>query len=324
MMRSKPCWKVLIVTAIMAAGGEAQAQNGGARYDGEVAAGVFQRIDPGSRWGRGLELSEGGRAQSNTTATSENFVINRDTFGLPGQGTIFDHQMTLGFRGIWPAGSALTATEPDLSSSKDDDEKITYYTMRYDGIQLGFSYSSVLERGADHLTYLAAPTKHDVIALGANYDRRFDEFGVGVSAGYLSANAFDDLETPGTETFTLGARFDMGGLRVSGGFQKGNELRENANQLASSDGDKVWNLGARYRWGRNDVGFTYAYGENRAVLNAPGEDTFDAATLSYVRKLDRGVKWSVNLIWADHGGESTSGADDNEGAALGTMIRLSF
>ena len=64
MMRSKTCWKVLIVTAIMAAGGEAQAQNGGARYDGEVAAGVFQRIDPGSRWGRGLELSEGGRAQN--------------------------------------------------------------------------------------------------------------------------------------------------------------------------------------------------------------------------------------------------------------------
>ena len=59
----------------------------------------------------------------------------------------------------------------------------------------------------------------------------------------------------------------------------------------------------------------------RAVLEAPGEDTFDAATLSYVRELDRGVKWSVNLLWADHDGEA---AADTDGTALSTAIRLSF
>ncbi len=57
------------------------------------------------------------------------------------------------------------------------------------------------------------------------------------------------------------------------------------------------------------------------MLEAPGEDTFDAATLSYVRELDRGVKWSVNLLWADHDGEA---AADTDGTALSTAIRLSF
>ena len=321
-MRHQVCWKGLIVTAIVAAGGVAQAQTGGARPDAESAAGVSDRIDPGSRWGRGLELSEDGRARSTTSAGSENFVVYRDTLGSPGASV--DHRMTLGYSGIWPTGSGLTASKPSLSSGEEDDEKTIYYTMRYDGIQLGLSYFAGLERGIEHSADSAVPTNRDGIALGANYDRRFDEFGIGVSAGYSSSDAFDDQEVPDMESFAIGARFDVGGLRVSGGFQKGNEPREDANQLASAGWDETWSLGARYRWGRNDVGLAYAFGENRVVPEAPGADNFDAATLSYARQLDRGVKWSVNLLWADHGGETIGGADDNDGTALSTAIRLSF
>ena len=342
-MRHQPCWKGLIVTAIVAAGGVAQAQTGGARYDAEAAAGASDRIDPGSRWGRGLELSEGGRAHSNTPTRGENFVVIRDPRGSPVPGASVDHRMTLGFRGIWPTGSissnrptarplldwrhdgsGLATSGPGLSSSEEDDEKIIYYTLRYDGIQLGLSYVSGLERGSDRSADSAAATNHDGIAVGANFDRRFDDFGVGVSAGYVSADAFDDLEMPDMDALTVGARFDVGGLRVSGGFQMANEPREDAKQLAASGWDETWNLGARYRWGRNDVSLAYAYGENRADLKAPGDDKFDAATLSYIRKLDRGVKWSVNLLWAAHSGQATGGAADIDGTALSTAVRLSF
>ncbi len=320
----RPCWIGLIVTAIVAVGGvaQAQAQTGGARYGTEAAAGGSDRIEPGSRWGRGFELSENARARSNSPGTGENFVVDRDALGEPGGG--IDHRMTLGYGGIWPTGSGLTMREGGLSSSEADDEKIIYYTMRYDAVQLDLSYFSGLGRGADRSADPAAAANRDGIALGANYDRRFDEFGVGLSAGYVSSDAFDDPRTPNTDTLAVGARFDVGGLRVSGGFHKGNEPREDANQPAAAGWDETWNLGARYRWGRNDVGFAYAFGENRAVLEAPGEDTFDAATLIYVRNLDRGIKWSVNLIWADHAGEATSGADGNDGTALSTAIRLSF
>ncbi len=340
-MRPRPSWIVLIVAAIMSAGGVAQAQTGGARSDAEAAAGVSDRIDPGSRWGRGLELSEGGRAHSNTPG--ENFFVIRDTLGSPGPGASVAHRMTLGFRGIWPNGlgssnrpiarplldwkhddSGLTTSGPGLSSNAQDDEKTIYYTMRYDGIQLGLSYFSGLERGTNLSADSAASTNRDAIAFGANYDRRFDDFGVGVSAGYVSADAFDEREMPNMDALTIGARFDVGGFRLSGGFQMSNEPREDAKQLATSGWDETWNLGARYRWGRNDVSLAYAYGENRADLKAPGDERFDAATLSYVRELDRGVKWSVNLLWADQGGEAAGSADDTDGTALSTAIRLSF
>ncbi len=336
-MRHQTCWKSLIVTAILVAGGAAQAQTGGA------PAGASDRIDPGSRWGRGLELSEDSRIHSNTPTRGENFFVIRDALESPGPGASVAHRMTPGFRGFWPTGSGSsnrptarplldgkhdnsgrTTSGPGLSSSEQDDEKTIYYTMRYDGIQLGLSYFAGLQRGTDPSTDSAVPTNRDGIALGANFDRRFDDFGVGVSAGYISADAFDDREMSNVDALTVGARFDVGGFRLSGGFRRSNEPREDAKQLATSSWDETWILGARYRWGRNGVSLAYAYGENRTDLKAPGDERIDAATLSYDRELDRGVKWSVNLLWADHGGEAAGSADDTDGTALSTAVRLSF
>ena len=324
----------MIVAAILVVGGAAQAQTGGARYGAEAAAGGSDRIDPGSRWGRGLELSQGGRAHSDIPTKGEFFFVIRDTLGSPGPGASADNRMTPGFRGFWPTarpvldgkhdGSGPTTSGPGLSPSEKDDEKTIYFTMRYDDIQLGLSYFSGLERGTDLSADSAVPTNRDAIAFGANFDRRFDDFGVGVSAGYISADALNDLEMPNMDAVTVGARFDVGGFRLSGGFQMSNEPREDASQLVMSGWDETWNLGARYRWGRNDVSLAYAYGENGADLKARGDEKFDAASLSYVRKLDRGVKWSVNLLWADHSGETTGSADDTDGTALSTAIRLSF
>ena len=46
--------------------------------------------------------------------------------------------------------------------------------------------------------------------------------------------------------------------------------------------------------------------------------------LSYARNLGPGVKWSVNLIYADYTGEVAGSTDDNDGVAATTAIRLNF
>jgi hypothetical protein len=348
--RYQPYWKALIAIAIVAGGGVAQAQipPGGARYDAEAASGVSQTMDPGSRWGRGLELSEGGFALSNTPIKGDGFVVIQDASGTlipgpPGPEVSTDHRMTLGFRGIWPtdsrstdqpiarplldwrhSGTGLTTRGPGSAASDEDIEKIIHYTMRNDGIQLGLSYFQGLERGIDNSAESGATTNPDGIALEANYGRQFYPYGIGLSVGYVAADAFDNRVLPHTDAWTVGARFDVGGLLVSGEFRMASDPREDGKQLAESSWDETWNLGARYRWGRNDVSLGYVYGDNRTVPKAPGDDKYDAATLSYVRELDRGVKWSVNLLWADHSGETISDRDESGGTALSTAIRLSF
>lgn len=319
------CWQSLIVTAIVVTGGVAQAQTTESGHNSRASTGVIDRIVPDSRWGNGLELSKGGLALSQKSIKDESFII-RDASDspIPGVEANVDHRMSLGFRGIWSAETDLANPQESVSSSAEADEKIIYYTMRYDSIRLGLSYFPGTQRETDSSAASNAPSEQDSIALGANYDRRFDRIGVGVSAGYASTDAFSDLAIPDTDAWTVGARFDVGGLRVSGGVQLGGDSGDDVKLLAATGWDEAWNLGARYRWGRNDVSLAYAYGENRHDLEAPGDDKLDTATLSYARKLDGGVQWSINLFWADHDGKATGNAIDNDGTALSTAIRLSF
>jgi hypothetical protein len=96
---------VLIVTAILGAGGIAQAQTGGARHGTEPAAGVSDRVDSGTGWGGGFELSDGGLARSGLPARDEAYVVIRDIFGsltLGPEATAAPnaaHRMTVGSSG---------------------------------------------------------------------------------------------------------------------------------------------------------------------------------------------------------------------------------
>ena len=46
--------------------------------------------------------------------------------------------------------------------------------------------------------------------------------------------------------------------------------------------------------------------------------------ISYRRDLGPGVQYRLNLMYADYEGETVGSADDNEGIALTTSVRLAF
>lgn len=46
--------------------------------------------------------------------------------------------------------------------------------------------------------------------------------------------------------------------------------------------------------------------------------------VSYRRDLAAGVQYRLNLIYADYQGGDVGSADDNEGIALTTSVRLAF
>ena len=347
-MRPNRCI-VLIITAIVGAGGVAQAQTGGARPDTGARAGVSDRIGPGTRWGSGFELSDGGLARSGSPAKDEAYVVIRDTLGSltlgPEAGAA--HRMTVGRAGIWATGfgsSSGAAARPRRDWALDGSagltsglgsllgeevrDKITYYTPWFAGIRLGLSYTPSFELGAGRSADSAGAAYRDGIAVRANFDRQFDRFGIGVVAGYAAAEASDDVATPDMDAWTIAARFDFGGsfdgLRVSGEFMKNSDPPGDAPTTATPGSGEAWNIGARYLWGRNDVRLAYGHGDSRAVIATPGDDGQDAATLSYARTFGRGVKWSVNLYWADTASEAARGSDDNDGMALTTGLRLNF
>lgn len=281
----------------------------------------------------------------------ETYLIIRGSFGQVTLGSEDNagHMMTIGYSGSWATGVGQnltfdvadwitippgfnhdfdgTVNDVRLRSGDNDSQKITYYTPRFEGFQLGFSYIPNFEQDMNGSVAAVSAQYHDGIAIGANFDRKFDQFGIGIAAGYLQAEGADGTTIPDMDAWNVAGRVDFGGFRVAGAYKKNNDLRDSpgaAANTATSNSGSIWDVGARYRWGPNGVSLTYSHGENEAVIATPGDDEKDAAMLSYGRNLGPGVLWSVNLIWADYTGEVAGSTDDNDGMAATTAIRLSF
>jgi predicted porin len=287
----------------------------------------------------------------------EVYLIVRGSFGqlTIGSEDNAGHMMTIGYSGSWATqvgqnlnfdihdwisippgfGHSFDGTINDirLRSGDNDSDKITYYTPRFSGFQVGASYIPSTQQDQGSLSTAVSDTYHDGFALGVNFDRKFDKFGIGVAAGYLTMDAPEGATGVGIpsdyDAWNVAVRVDFGPFRVSGAYKENNDLNapssSNATPLAgASDSGEIYDVGVRYRWGPNGVSLVYSHGEGEANLAVPGDDEKDAAMLSYSRALGPGVKWTANLMWADYSGEDPGSADDNDGYAFTTSIRMGF
>ena len=143
---------------------------------------------------------------------------------------------------------------------------------------------------------------YDGIAIGANFDRRFDRLGIRVAADFVARDAPDDAAIPDEDAWSVAASADLGGLRITGAYEEINELGDSTGAGTTSNSGSNWNLGARYRWGLNGVTLLFSHGEKEAARATPGNEELDAAKLSFGRTIGPGVKWSVNLYWVDFSG----------------------
>jgi predicted porin len=317
--------------------------------ESEVHFNGHAKLDNGITLRAHWELEGAGDGAPGSDIIDETYIIIRGSFGQLTLGAEDNagHLMTIGYSGSWATGvgQSVTFDQSDwittppgfnkdfdgtvndvrLRSGDNDSDKITYYSPRFGGFQLGVSYIPEFAQDTAGSVASVSAAYHDGIALGANFSRKFDQFGIGVAAGYLTADSPDGVAVPDPDAWNLAARIDFGGFRVSGAVKKNNDMRDSVGTgTATSNSGTIFDVGARYRWGPNGVSLVYVHGENEAVIATPGDDELDSGMLSYARNLGPGVKWSVNLIWADFKGEDVGSSDDNDGTALTTAVRMNF
>ena len=220
-----------------------------------------------------------------------------------------------------PGHNGSTVNRLDIGDA--DADKITYFTPRIEGLQVGVSYLPGL--GEIHEGGNSAVEKRtgsfEGFAIGTNYKQKFGGGSVGLAAGYITANKQGQEEDP--EGVAAGIKLQFGGVTVSYGYHR------EWNMSADTDtGNKVGNtdhmFGARYQAGKNgfSIGYTHVEGEGTRANTAL--DEIDAVKVSYEYTLGPGVEYRLNFFWADWVGEDTGSSDDNEGIAISTGIRLSF
>ena len=162
---------------------------------------------------------------------------------------------------------------------------------------------------------------HEGWALAANFNRKFDKVGLGLAAGYVTAKpGVANHSDP--EGFHVAARFDFGGFRVAAGFRR--EWNLSSETSANDSGDESIDLGVRYKAGKNNFSIGYLHVEDENARAVAGQDETDILMVSYRRDLASGVHYRLNFMYGDYEGENPGSADDNDGIAVTTSVKVTF
>jgi predicted porin len=235
----------------------------------------------------------------------------------------------------------------------DDGNKISYFTPRFAGFQLGLSYTpnsaQNTQNGASG-TELVTTTQniyHQYMSIGGNFDRKFDQFGVGIAAGYVRAKspgtggsdtATTWANTDDPVTWGVGASVEFGPFKLALGYRQNDDVRDSfgppgpsagiAGSTTSLDGS-LYDIGGRYTFGPNAVSLTYRSGDIEGTRADPAEPEESMFMASYRRTLAPGVNWDLNLFYQNSETEPTAVAGTNaprevDGWVLTTAIQLNF
>jgi len=270
---------------------------------------------------------------SNGAVMPAEFVEITTTTNAPGEVVGTGHDI---YRGT--LGSTF------LENGRNNDaHRITYFTPRMAGFQVGVSYARDGSDDSNAQQNLNGNTLHNIFDVGANYVNSLGGVDVRVSGRWGTASN----DAPGGDNPTVwlgGANVGFGGFTVGGAFGEQSDA-------GTMDG-KVFSAGASYKTGPWGFSFTYINGENvdnenpavRTVnlgttaaprnVTLGNEETLTQYVVGANYTMAKGVNLGVFGAYfefdedAGDPGDPTSAnfltGDDVDGFVIGTGIRVGF
>lgn len=215
------------------------------------------------------------------------------------------------------ADSAFQSTY--LFLGEDKATKVSYFTPRFEGFQLGVSYIPEFERDVNDQP--AKDLYNNAIALGANYVQSFGEVEVALAAGYLRADKPD--AAAGIDS---AAGFSVGGNIGYAGFTFGASYADTRGNGAAGTDPAVsfdgrgYDVGVAYAFDAFQVSLSYYKGE-AADSAAAGDSKHETVMLSGSYEVGPGVSVLASLFRTEF--EADTGAE-NHGWALVSGLNISF
>ena len=183
----------------------------------------------------------------------------------------------------------------------NDSEKITYYTPRVEGFQLGVSYSPDSNQDSNGMPNRDT-NNTDLVMVGANFKRNMGGMSIGVSAGYGTVtdapSAAGSLEPSATN---FGVKIGMGGMSAGVSMASFEDH-------GSGDGTSI-NAGVAYSSGKMGVSLAYLHGE-RDGSGTTGAGDLDGQSESDVFHLSAKYSLGGGVTWAGTLGHVTFSSDD--------------
>ncbi len=205
-------------------------------------------------------------------------------------------------------GSMLVAG----GETTDNTTKITYYSPRFSGFQLGLSYSpDGTDRGQTVSRTDAGTGVGDIFDIGLNYENQWDE----LSLAAAITGEFGDADTSAVEDL---AAWNIGAALGYMGFQVAASYGDWDDSLMASGADAdYWTLGGAYDFGQFGASITYL---NSDVEVAGGDNEFDNLAIGADYELAAGLTPYVEVSFYEF--DAPAGGIDNDGNVflLGTLL----
>lgn len=227
-----------------------------------------------------------------------------------------------------PFGS--TFIEP---ARDNDGQKLTYFTPRFFGVQLGVSYLPDIDPTGGDRNGLVSDDNNftNGVSVGVNYENTFGDFGVLVSGGYYYAEAPDGSEGDDFQAFSLGASFVYGGFELGGSYAQVTDGLFNVPDPDDDDdfdpelfGDSDsygWDVGIAYGMGPWSVSYTYFNGQQDASPFT--DDEIDHQSHAFGARYDLGS--SIALVGTVGYSEfEQDNGPENDGVYVTGGVAISF
>jgi predicted porin len=201
----------------------------------------------------------------------------------------------------------------------NDSQRITYFSPRFAGFQVGASYAR------DGLQDSSGPVDadtslHDIFDIGANYVNSFGDFSVAVSGRWGTASAADASGAPDPDIWSAGLNLGFAGFTIGGSYAEQNDA-------GVVDGE-AYDAGISYETGPWGVSFTYQHGENVDDENPLTDEELDQFLVGVAYKLAKGVDLNAYGAYVEFDEElsdaGVGNGDDIDAFVIGTGIKISF
>lgn len=204
------------------------------------------------------------------------------------------------------------------NARNNDAARITYFSPRFAGFQLGVSYARDAGDDSNAQVDCNAATC-DFFDVGANYVNSFGGFDVAISGRYGIASGAGANDPT---VFGAGLNLGVAGVTIGGSFAEQNDA-------GNRDG-QVYDVGVSYKTGPWGFSFTYMNGSNVDDENAAAgaDEELQQFLLGVTYSLAKGVKIGAFGAYVDFDEDLSDGGggtgDDVDGFVIGTGIKVNF
>jgi len=215
----------------------------------------------------------------------------------------------------WIAGATGDLSRSNLHTAiSSDDNNVTYFSPRINGIQIGASYIPETNDNDARTPVVGGLEENgerdNAFSVAANYVNSFDAMSFKVAVGYTEGGT--DLNAAGSEeALTAGVQLGFGGFTAA--FAYGEHDRDDAAAVANVN---TFGASLAYNAGPAGVSLAYLRGED-----SPADDKQDQLELGASYAVGPGITAAGSLYYIERVTAGTTAAD---GVAVAAGLKLAF